>query len=351
MRSRRSSTWLRTTRGAARGSRGLRARPLRGVRDDRRVRARLLRPHRARRSRVTALRSAAPPFTSVNDDPNQYLFYTDPRRLYDCSRAVGGQADADALLPRLPAAPTSRTSSTSSTRLFLGYDMPPRDAGTRCPTRRSSTCCTSTCRSATATARWCARDRGALPGGVAASLPRVLPEISPQTSSCASASSSRTWRSSTSSSRPSEFVRDRYVDWGIPAEKIRVEPYGMLRRSRPVPEQPTTRPATASPSSGSSPPTRARTCCSRRWRSWARTSTVTSGSTAPTSSRSRPEFRERVRGAARGGRDNVTLRRAVRPRRSCRKLMAAHRLGGRALDLVGDRPARGAGGLPVRAAR
>ena len=31
--------------------------------------------------------------------------------------------------------------------------------GTRCPTRRSSTCCTSTCRSATATARWCARRR------------------------------------------------------------------------------------------------------------------------------------------------------------------------------------------------
>jgi glycosyltransferase involved in cell wall biosynthesis len=34
---------------------------------------------------------------------------------------------------------------------------------------------------------------------------------------------------------PSEFLRDRYVDWGLPAEKIRVEEYGRLQLQKPAP--------------------------------------------------------------------------------------------------------------------
>src|SRR4029453_2476201 len=33
---------------------------------------------------------------------------------------------------------------------------------------------------------------------------------------------------------PSEYVRDRYAEWGIPPEKIQVEPYAMPAIERPV---------------------------------------------------------------------------------------------------------------------
>jgi glycosyltransferase involved in cell wall biosynthesis len=35
---------------------------------------------------------------------------------------------------------------------------------------------------------------------------------------------------------PSEYVRDRYVDWGIPAEKVQVEPYALPALDRPAEE-------------------------------------------------------------------------------------------------------------------
>jgi glycosyltransferase involved in cell wall biosynthesis len=40
---------------------------------------------------------------------------------------------------------------------------------------------------------------------------------------------------------PTDYVRDRYVDWGIPAEKIQVEPQGMLPATDRVPDEPETR--------------------------------------------------------------------------------------------------------------
>jgi glycosyltransferase involved in cell wall biosynthesis len=40
---------------------------------------------------------------------------------------------------------------------------------------------------------------------------------------------------------PSEYVRDRYVDWGIPAERIVVEPYALAARDRPIEEPRTER--------------------------------------------------------------------------------------------------------------
>jgi glycosyltransferase involved in cell wall biosynthesis len=41
---------------------------------------------------------------------------------------------------------------------------------------------------------------------------------------------------------PTEYVRDRYVDWGIPADLIQVEPQGMMPVTDQVPEEPTSRP-------------------------------------------------------------------------------------------------------------
>jgi glycosyltransferase involved in cell wall biosynthesis len=41
---------------------------------------------------------------------------------------------------------------------------------------------------------------------------------------------------------PTEYVRTRYVEWGIPAEKIQVEPQGMMPITDRLPEEPETRP-------------------------------------------------------------------------------------------------------------
>jgi glycosyltransferase involved in cell wall biosynthesis len=41
---------------------------------------------------------------------------------------------------------------------------------------------------------------------------------------------------------PTDYVRDRYVDWGIPAEKIQVEPQGMLPVTDRVSDEPEPRP-------------------------------------------------------------------------------------------------------------
>ena len=97
-------------------------------------------------------------------------------------------------------------------------------------------------------------ERGALPGGVAAALPRVLPaDQRRRRSTCASASSSPTCRWSTASSRRASTSRDRYVDWGIPAEQDRGRAAGHGAGHRPAcPSEAGDRPATASPSSASS---------------------------------------------------------------------------------------------------
>jgi glycosyltransferase involved in cell wall biosynthesis len=41
---------------------------------------------------------------------------------------------------------------------------------------------------------------------------------------------------------PTDYVRERYVDWGIPAEKIQVEPQGMMPVTDKLPDEGTTRP-------------------------------------------------------------------------------------------------------------
>ena len=41
---------------------------------------------------------------------------------------------------------------------------------------------------------------------------------------------------------PTDYVRDRYVDWGIPAAKIQVEPQGMMPVTDRVPDEASARP-------------------------------------------------------------------------------------------------------------
>jgi len=40
---------------------------------------------------------------------------------------------------------------------------------------------------------------------------------------------------------PNEYVRDRYVDWGLPADRIQVEPQGIMPVTDRVPDEPTSR--------------------------------------------------------------------------------------------------------------
>jgi hypothetical protein len=68
---------------------------------------------------------------------------------------------------------------------------------------------------------------------------------------------------------PSAFLLEAYAAWGIPREKLVHEQNGRLPVT-PVPPRPVRRSgrATGSATSASSPATRARTCCSRRWAGW-----------------------------------------------------------------------------------
>ena len=140
------------------------------------------------------------PFSSVNGDPNQYFVFTETDALRLLHADLPRQDPLHAAPRRLPARRTGPTSSTSSTPSSSASTCSARSAAS-CPTRRSSTRCTSSCRSATATARWCgpsATSSAAKPRRGAATSASRRSASSP--SSCASASSSRTSTTSTCSS-------------------------------------------------------------------------------------------------------------------------------------------------------
>ena len=287
----------------------------------------------------------------VDADPNQYLLYTDIEDFdYFCGTLSHEQGGADASTSATSCSRTGRTSSTSSTRPTSATTWCGSRA-TRCPTRRSSTRCTSTCRSATATARWSARRttssarrsrRGAATSASRTSLRRR--------SSCASASSSRTSASWTCSSRRATTCKQRYVDWGIPATKIVVEGLSGPRRATGVPTSRRAGRATASPSSASSTPTRAPTCCCEAMDILGEDFDGHLWIYGANLDKQSPELARAVRGAAR--RRPRTPSRSPAPTSTTElgKLMARDRLGGGALDLVGDRAARGLGGVPARPA-
>ncbi len=245
---RRCSTSARTTpRSGPGGARGLHARPLRGDAGLGRVRAGLPAPGPGRRSpsrhplpRLVAVRDRS------NDDPNQYLFYTntfaDPRTTTRSSASgptrsmltrffrdflLAQQPDIDPLpahdLPRLRPAPRDQEhAARRADRLHAARvpaDLPPRRAD------------------------GAHLQRGALPGGVAAALPRVLPAASARRpSTCASASSSPTCRWSTSSSRPATTCATATWTGASRPRRSRSSRRACCRSADRLPEEPETRP-------------------------------------------------------------------------------------------------------------
>ena len=273
-------------------------------------RGRAVRARRARRS------------ARVGDDPNQYFLYTEHGRLRLLLRDLARQVASTRPTSRTSCAPTSPTSCTSSTRTSSATTSSRSSAGmlpdvadrlhaarvpADLPPRRPD---------------GAHRERRALPRGLAAALPRVLSrDRAAARSSCASASSSPTSRTSTCSSRRASFLLERYVDWGIPREKIRFEDYGRLAAS-PLPsadaeDRPRNRLGffgQLNPYKGVDVLLEAMADPGR-----ARRPTCTSGSTARTSTCSRTDFQERVRAAARGGRRQRHASPApYEPRRACR---------------------------------
>ena len=128
------------------------------------------------------------PFTLTNDDPNQYLFYTDPRASTGCTGARA-KVRADTLLQRVPARPAARRRA-----------LPPHDVPRlRHPARDAQHAARRADRlHAHDHMPICHRDGQMVRTHRKLALPpsprrchECFPGISQQTSSCASASSSR----------------------------------------------------------------------------------------------------------------------------------------------------------------
>ena len=283
--------------------RGLRARPLRGDPRAAASSSRSSSPAPARRSPTSSCATTgARRSRAVNDDPNQYLFYTDLAHYDYLFQRSADKADADALLPRLPArAPAGRRALPAqlSPRLRRdpgGHENTLPDAPIVYTLHEYLPICHRDGQMV--------RTMGerALHGGVAAPLPRVLPGRSrPQTffmrkrfiqshldarrpvhraerATCASA----TW---TGASRRRRSRSSRYaLPAGRPTRRTeaRAAPAQPLRVLRPV--HPLQGRGRAARGDGASSAT---------------TSTATCGSTARTSRRSRRSSRSSSRSCSR----------------------------------------------------
>ena len=171
---------------------------------------------------ITARMHEGRPITMVNDDPNQYFFYTD---LSDWDWTFGRSPNksaltrffADFLVDQAPDVVHFQHS------LFLGYEIAARHA--QHAARRADRLHAARVPADLPPRRTDGADghRRALHGGSRrGAATSASPTSASRRSSCASASSSRTCRSSTCSSRRASFLRERYIDWGIPPERIRV---------------------------------------------------------------------------------------------------------------------------------
>ncbi len=151
---------------------------------------------------------------------------------------------------------------------------------------------------------------------------------------------------------PSDYVRERYVDWGIPAEQDPGGAAGLMpvtdRRARGAgraPAQPLRLLRPAQSLQGRGRLLEAMDDPRRRLRR----PPVIYGANLDKQGAGVPEA-VRAR-CSRRDREQRHVRRPLRPRRDLRAADGRHRLGGGALDLVGDRADGRDGGVPVRAAR
>ena len=292
---------------------------------------------------IRARRSATSPTTRTSTS-----CYTDIAGVRLSVPALRRQGDHHPRLPRLPArAPARHRALPAHASCSATTSCASR--GTRCRTRRSSTRCTSTL-------PICHRD-GQMVRTSATSCAR-------RRRRAAATSASRTSRPQAFFMRerfikshfelvdhfiaPSDYVRDRYVDWGIPAEKVHGRALRAARRCR----------ASARGAARDAQPLRVlrpvhslqgrRRAARRRWSSSATTSTATCGSTARTSRTSTRSSRSGSGSCSETTEETVTFAGPYDHATELDRVMMASRLGGGAVDLVGDRAARGAGGVPVR---
>ena len=224
--------------------------------------------------------------------------------------------------------------------------------------------------------------RHALHAGVAAALQRVLPGDRPQTFFLRKRFVQSHLSVVDRFIAPSAFLAQRYVDWGLPAEKVQVEEYG---RTPPPGEAPSPaaraprplrllRPADAVQGSergaGGDPraarrlgraagPAAGGARTRRRAAAGRRRAAERRGRRAATA-RARPRRQPRppARPVPEPRRRAARARRRPRRRSSARydhdelpRLHGRGRLGRRPVDLVGELAARDPGGVPLRAAR
>ena len=290
---------------------------------------------------------AGTPFTTVNDDPNQYLLYNDLSDydwLYGKSpqRSMATRFFRDFLLDHRPDLIHFQHT------LFLGYDFVRVARNTLPDTpivymlhEYLPICFRDGQMVRTKNNELCQEES-----------PRrcheCFPGISPQTFFMRKRFIQSHLSQVDLFVAPSDYVRDRYVDWGIPSEKIMVEPYA--RVPVPAPADPgEDRPRNRFAFFGQFTPYKGADVLLKAM------SKLGAGLRGPSlDPRREPgDPVRRVQGAVRrtAGRDPLHghVRGALRPRPRAGAADGPHGLGDRALDLVGDRAARRARGLPARA--
>ena len=319
-------------RPARRGG-GVRARAVRGDARRTATSSRCSSPASARRC-STAERAPRGHAASaaVNDDPNQYFLYTETvalRLLHMTSRdkSLYTRTYRDFLLAHQPDVVHFQHT------LFIGYDMLARgprrvlpDAPIVYTLHEYLPICHRDGQMVRTDSDELCREAS----------PRRCHECFPDDraagrSSCASASSSRTCRTSTCSSPRASFLLERYVDWGIPREKIRVRGVRPPAARAPPPERDGERPRNRlgffgqlNHYKGVNVLLEAMKLLAERGRRRA-----PAGCTARTSSSSRRTSRTSSRSCSRPSARQRHLRRPLRPRRAA-GADGRRRLGGRA---------------------
>ena len=336
----------------ARRAEGYALRPLRGDPRAGRVRADVPGAQRAALHRSPTRHHGARRSRMVNDDPNQYLFYTDTRGA--STTTASGRSPDKAVLTRFFSEFLLRAAARH--RPLPAHDVPrlrhpARHEEHAAGRRRSSTRCTSTlpiCHRDGQMVR--THDQRAVP---ASESPRRCHECFPDDHAADVLHAQALHQVALSLVdlfiAPSEYVRDRYVDWGIPAEKIWSSRRRLRAGARPAPDEAAGRPRNRFAFFGQFTPYKGADVLLEAMellgddfdgQLW-----IHGANLENQPEEFQEQFKELLEETPA---PSPSRARTTTPR--ARQADGRHRLGGRALDLVGDRAAGRARGLPARAA-